>query len=200
MFRYYVIAILVCMVLIFTANAIFVTPLPDISNGDMLMFLVIGVAVAFAADAIAALFTRYALPKSFFDPTKKRYKSFGWEKRFYGSIGIRKWKDKIPETGGLLVGFSKSKATDLRNNEYVFKFMEETCYAEVMHVWSIPLGFVTLLLCPAALRLTVALPVAVVNAVLQLLPVMVQRFVRPQLMRVYLGNLKRQQNQKKSAQ
>ena len=196
MFRYYIIAILVCMALIFVFNVAFVTPLPTISNVDMLMFLVIGVAVAFAADALVALVTRYALPKRYFDPTSKKYRVFKWEKKLYKRIGIRKWKDKIPETGGLLVGFSKSKATDLKNNEYVFKFMEETCYAEVMHVWSIPFGFITLILCPAPLRLTVALPVATVNAVLQVLPVMVQRFVRPQLMRVYLGNIKRQQRNK----
>ena len=191
MFRYYVIAIFACMALIFTANAAFVAPLPDISRAEMLLWLVVGVAVAIAADAAAALFTRYALPKKYFDPRKKRYASFSWEKKLYSRIGIRRWKDKIPETGGILVGFSKSRATDLRNNEYVFKFMEETCYAEVMHVWSVPLGFLTMLACPASLRLTVALPVAAVNAVLQTLPIMVQRFIRPQLMRVYRGNEKR---------
>lgn len=191
MFRYYVIAIVLCMVAIFGINAALVTPLPHISHVAMLLFLILAVAEAFAVDAAAALITRYALPKSYFDPTKKRYNVFAFEKKLYGKLGIRKWKDKIPETGGLLVGFSKSKATDLRNNEYVFKFMEETCYAEVMHVWSIPAGFVTMLLCPAPLCFTVALPVAVANAVLQLLPVMVQRFVRPQLMRVYERNNKR---------
>ncbi len=191
MFRYYIIAILACMALIFGLNALFVVPLPSLSYGMTLLFLVLSVAGAFAMDAAVALVTRYIMPKKYFDPRKKRYRSFGWEKGFYKAIGIRKWKDKIPETGGLLVGFSKSKATDLRNNEYVFKFMEETCYAEIMHIWSIPAGFAVMLLCPSPLHMTVGLPVAVVNAILQILPVMVQRFVRPQLMRVYKGNMKR---------
>lgn len=191
MFRYYVIAILVCMALIFAANAVFLTPLSALSCADILLWLVLSVIFAMAADTVAALFTRYVLPKKYFDPRRKRYVSFSWEKSFYSRIGIRCWKDKIPETGGILIGFSKSRATDLKNNEYVFKFMEETCYAEVMHIWSVPLGFVTLILCPAPLRMTVALPVATVNAVLQLLPVMVQRFIRPQLMRVYRRNEKR---------
>ena len=186
MFRYYVIAILICMVLIIGANAFIAPPL------QALTVTVICVLCAIAIDAIAALFVRYALPKKFFDPRRSRYKSFSWEKRFYTSIGIRKWKDKIPETGGLLVKFPKTKVLDFRDTEYLFKFMEETCYAEIMHVWSIPLGFAVLLLAPADLILTVALPVAIVNAILQLLPVFVQRFLRPQLMRVYVRGLKRE--------
>ena len=185
MFRYYVIAILVCMALIIGANAFIAPPL------QALVITVICVLCVFGIDALVALFVRYALPKKLFDPRKRRYRSFSWEKRFYVAIGIRKWKDKIPETGGLLVKFPKTKVLDFRDSEYIFRFMEETCYAEIMHVWSIPLGFAVLLLAPADMMLTVALPVAIINAILQLLPVLVQRFLRPQLMRVYLRGLKR---------
>ena len=191
MFRYYLIAIGVCMALIYGVNAAFILPIAEISYGGLALYLLLAVAAAFVADALAALFTRYVLPKSFFDPTKKRYSTLKGEKRLYVRLGIRKWKDKIPETGGILVGFQKSKALDLHDNAYVYKFMEETCYAEVMHLISIPLGAVALLACPKTLMGTVALPVVLVNALLQLLPVMVQRFIRPQLMRVYNGNLKR---------
>lgn len=189
MFRYYIISIIAAMAVIFGANAAFVVPHGEISYLSVLAYTVLAVAVAFAADAIAALVSRYLIPKKFYDPLAKRFRCHKKEKKLYVKLGIRKWKDKIPETGGLLVGFQKKKALDLHDNEYIYKFMQETCYAEVMHAWSVPLGFITLAFCPAPLRLTVALPVAIVNAILQLLPVAVQRFIRPQLLRVYNANL-----------
>lgn len=191
MFRYYIIAIILAVALVFGVNVLFVTPLPGLSHLDALLYLLLCVAGAFAVDAVAALAVRYLVPEKFYNPLAKRFACFRFEKKLYTRLGIRKWKDKIPETGGLLVGFGKRHATDLHNNAYVYKFMQETCYAEVMHVWSIPLGFLVLLICPAPLRVSIALPVAIVNAVLQILPAAVQRFVRPQLLRVYNGNLKR---------
>ena len=191
MFRYYVTAIILALTAIFGVNAVFITPLPHVSHLDMLAFLVLATAEAFAIDAAVALIVRYAVPQRFYNPLAKRFKCFRAEKKIYTRLGIRKWKDKIPETGGLLVGFQKKKVTDLKDNAYLYKFMQETCYAEVMHVWSALLGFTIIALCPSPLRLSVALSVAVVNAVLQLLPVAVQRFIRPQLLRVYNGNLKR---------
>lgn len=179
------------VLLIFGCNALFAVSATEFSLGILLLFLILAVLEAFAIDAIAALAVRYIIPQSFYNPLSKRFKCLRAEKKLYTKLGIRKWKDKIPETGGLLVGFQKKHATDLHDNAYVYKFMQETCYAELMHILSIPLGFITLALCPRALMLTVALPVASVNAFLQLLPVMVQRFIRPQLMRVYKANQKR---------
>ena len=194
MLRYYIASIVAATAAIAGANAVFVAPTYEISFTFVLIITLLSVAEAFAIDAVIALTVRYLIPKSFYDPLAKRFRCHKKEKKLYVKLGIRKWKDKIPETGGMLVGFQKKKATDLHDNAYVYKFMQETCYAEVMHVWSIPAGFIILALCPTSLRLTVALPVAVVNAILQLLPVSVQRFIRPQLLRVYVKNEKRRQN------
>ena len=194
MLRYYIASIVAATAAIAGANAVFVAPTCEISFTFVLIITLLSVAEAFAIDAVIALTVRYLIPKSFYDPLAKRFRCHKKEKKLYVKLGIRKWKDKIPETGGMLVGFQKKKATDLHDNAYVYKFMQETCYAEVMHVWSIPAGFIILALCPTTLRLTVALPVAVVNAILQLLPVAVQRFIRPQLLRVYVKNEKRIQN------
>ncbi len=191
MFRYYVIAIAMGSALIFGANALWVVPSTRFTVLHALSFTVLAVAEAFLIDAAVALLVRYAVPKSYYDPLKKRYACARWEKKLYTRLGIRRWKDKIPETGGLLVGFPKDRVLDMHDNEYIFKFMEETCYAEVMHVWSAVLGFAVLALCPSPLRLTAALPVALVNLILQLLPVAVQRFVRPQLLRIYNANARR---------
>ncbi len=188
MFRYYIISIFAGIAVIFAANALFVIGSAPLTA---LLLTLLCAAICFALDAAVALLVRYALPERYYDPLRRRFAVARFEKKLYLRLGIRAWKDKIPETGGLLVGFQKSHALDLRDNEYVLKFMRETCYAEVMHLWSALLSFVILPFFSLPLRLTLALPVALVNFVLQLLPILVQRFVRPQLLRVYKGNLKR---------
>ena len=127
------------------------------------------------------------------NPFARVWKVHHFERRFYVKIGIRRWKDKIPETGGLLVGFSKSAVADRHDNTYLLKFLKETCYAELMHIISIPCGFLVLLLTFAwdSIPHFIAwfgLPVAIVNAVLQLLPIFVQRYVRPFLLSAYRYN------------
>lgn len=185
MFRYYLWSIAVCSGIIFGINCLLIPPHLSLA------FTALTVVGAFLIDAVVALFVRYAIPKKYYSPFRKRFACARWEKKLYMRLGIRKWKDKIPETGGLLVGFSKTRVLDMHDNEYILKFMSETCYAEVMHMWSALLGFSVLFLVPSHLRLTLALPVATVNAVLQILPVFVQRFIRPQLLRVYASNAKR---------
>ena len=160
-------------------------------------------ALAFGLDAVIALAVR-RLPEGAVDPRRKAYRVAKWEKRLYKKMGIVSWKDKIPEAGGLLVGFQKSRVLDFHDNAYLLTFMRESVYAEVMHVISAVGGFAIVALCPllglwfpaaSEVRwgLRIALPVALVNFVLQVLPVMVQRYVRPQLMRVYERNLHREQ-------
>ncbi len=195
MFRYYVIAIISGSSLISLLNEIFVSPSYSVGLLGATALTLCCVLSAVGIDTLIAIGARYAIPKRYYDPLKPRFICARFEKKLYIKLGIRKWKDKIPETGGLLVGFQKSTALDLHDNAYVYKFMQETCYAEVMHVWSAALCFVLIPLCPAAFRITVALPVVLVNFVLQILPVMVQRFVRPQLTRVYLSNKKRAERQ-----
>lgn len=150
-------------------------------------------AAAFLADAVCALATRWCVPERKMNPFARVWKVHHFERRFYVKIGIRRWKDKIPETGGLLVGFSKSAVADRHDNTYLLKFLKETCYAELMHIISIPCGFLVLLLTLAwdSIPQFIAwfgLPVAIVNAVLQLLPIFVQRYVRPFLLSAYRYN------------
>ena len=150
-----------------------------------------GAAVlAFGLGAGAAILTR-ALPKGIFDPFAKRFAVRKWERKLLVRIGIRHWKDKIPETGALLGYLSKKTVTDRRDNAYLLHFMTETCYAEFMHVACVFVGF--LIVIPALFfdrgyLFYIVLPVAVIHAILHFLPVLVQRYVRPFLMHTYLYN------------
>jgi hypothetical protein len=85
---------------------------------------------------------------------------------------------------------------DRTDNEYLYHFMTETCYAEVMHLVCCFVGF--LILIPALFLdrrylFFIVLPVAVIHAILHFLPVLVQRYVRPFLMHAYEHNRKKQQ-------
>ena len=71
--------------------------------------------------------------------------------------------------------------------------MEETVYAEIMHLVSAFLGFLVVFI-NLKLWLIVGLPLAIFNLILQIMPVMVQRYNRPKLMLAYRRNEKYAQN------
>ena len=73
----------------------------------------------------------------------------------------------------------------------VHTFLRETCYAEIMHEYSAPLAFLILFAAPGALKWTIALPVAVVNFILQTFPIAVQRYNRNRLTKIYRVRLKK---------
>lgn len=201
MFRYYIIAIIVGNIVIGLVNGLVGLQgcSVPVAIGVCFGFSVLFTVLEFGLDALIAWLTRL-LPARAVDPFLRVYRVAKWEKKLYKRLGIVKWKDKIPETGGLLVKFQKKKVLDFHDNEYLMTFMRESVYAEVMHVLSAIAGLVFPLVCvlvPSwAWLVRMALPVALVNFVLQALPVLVQRYVRPQLMSVYLRNQKRAERKK----
>lgn len=192
MLRYYLCVIFGAMAVIASVN-IFAWQMNPLTAAGLVAAYTLGVI---AVDAVVAVIVR-KLPERLYDPFKKRYNVGKRERRFLDCLKIKKWKDKIPESGKALIGFDKKKIADPGNNEYVLKFMKETCYAEVMHFYSVFLGGLIILACPPALMLRIPLPVACVNAVLQILPVMVQRYNRTRLEILYRRNLKHAGSAKK---
>lgn len=111
--------------------------------------------------------------KKIFDVGKK-------ERKFYEKLKIRKWKDKILELGSL-GGFSKSKLTNQNDLQYINRFLIECNKGIVIHIFDIVFGFLLLAIPPYKWALCVALPVTIVNAVLNFLPIMVLRYNVPKL-------------------
>ena len=147
----------------------------------VLLMVVITFVALFAVNAVVALFVRYVMPKRFFNPELKIHKVYKWEIKFFKKININKWKDLVPEAGGVLVGFDKRKVENKEDETYVNKFISETIYAETMHFWSIIFAGFVFFISPS-LILTVVLPQFFVNLIINLLPVMIQRYNRPRLM------------------
>lgn len=144
----------------------------------------VALGVMVAIDIIVAVFVRM-IPEKKLDPFGKIFTVSQRERKFYEKLGVRKWKDLIPETGKYLCDFAKDKIAEPNNNEYVLKFLRETCYAGLMHAISIVLSFAALFL---PYRLPIVLPVVLTNVFLQALPVMTQRYNRFRLVKLYRYN------------
>lgn len=163
------------------------------TDGEVLLTILLSLLTLVIIDAVVA-FIIHKLPKKLMNPYKKIYKVFSWEKKFYHALGIRKWKDKIPETGKALTGFAKRKVENKDDTDYLYTFMLETVYAEVLHFWSAILCFLIVFISPK-LFVVVGLPLALANVILQIMPVMVQRYNRPKLMLAYERAMKNKQKQ-----
>ena len=185
----YITIIFICSIISAILGIFIGVPLHGITESRVLGLIIISLLVLVVIDAVCALFVRYCLPKKVFNPFLKCYNVGKNERKFYERIGIRNWKDRIPEAGQLFANFSKTEVADMSNNDYVKKFMEETIYAEIMHWLSVILSFLIIFL-DLRLALTVGLPLVIGNMILNLMPVLVQRYNRPKLMVLYKRNEK----------
>ncbi len=122
-------------------------------------------------------------PRKWFNPDSKLFAVSKKERKIYEKLGIRSWKDKIPiGKGPIGVGFRKDKVEEKDDPEYIQKFLVEGCFAEVMHCISAILGFGIIFLFPIPNGLTISIPIALVNCWLQIMPILVQRYLRPKLL------------------
>ena len=140
------------------------------TEGQIFRNLFYSVLALTIIDAFFAILIRI-LPRKWFDPFKKVYTVHRWERRFYIFVGIKKWKSIIPETGGQLVGFAKRSLLDITDNNYIYKFMQETVMAEVMHLLGAIFSFLIVFINPK-LFVVVGLPLMIMNIIINILPVM----------------------------
>ena len=141
-------------------------------------------------DAIVAIVMRQ-LPKSWLEPFNSIFTVSKQERKFLDKLKIKAWKDKIPEMGRFLCNFDKTKVKENPTSDYILTFLHETTVAEAMHFMSIFAGFL-LLFIPIPNAEVSILFVVLVNALLQIPPVLVQRYNRPKLV-AYFARLQRQE-------
>jgi hypothetical protein len=137
------------------------------------------VIVEFAIDGLMA-YLIHELPDKWFEPDKKLYKVSKKERKFYNFLRIKKWKDKVWELGGL-GGFRKNKIVDANDYNYLKQFIIESNKGIVIHWAGIVMGCALMLIIPVEYILTVSLPVCVVNAILNIMPIFVLRYNIPKL-------------------
>lgn len=124
------------------------------------------------------------LPKRLFSPNNPLFKVFKFENKVLTFLGVKNWKDKVPDAGAYLDKFSKRNLSEPKNKEYIDKFVQESIYAESVHNLSILWGIISLKLLSKDIRCKIGIPVVIINTFLHGLPVLIQRYLRPKLLRI----------------
>ncbi len=188
----YIIIIVVSMLLIALGNLLALPTPTLIDFGWLSLSVFLGTVAVIAWDGVQALIIRRACPARWFSPEGKAFSVGKRERKFYRSIGINAWKDRVPELGGF-TNFHKSEFSSPNDPAYLSRFLLESNYGVVIHLFNALLGPMISLL-PFCASPTIALPIAAVNFVLSLAPVAVLRFNTAPLRNIYLRCLKRTNN------
>ena len=136
-------------------------------------------ALQFALDGLIAIAIN-KMPDRWFGVNNRLYNVTQKEKDLYKKLKVRLWKDKVWELGGL-GGFSKKMLKEPDNPKYIEKFIIECNKGVLTHRLSYPIGFLAMLTLSGVCSLTIALPIAVVNVFLNVLPTMALRYNTPKL-------------------
>ena len=154
----------------------------------------LGVVSVIAVDGIVAFIVR-RLPEKWFSPEGKLYTVSKREREFLRKTKIGVWKRFVPELG-CFTGFHKDRIADPASPAYIERFLLESNYGAVGHVFGALLGFLILLL-PYCQPISVGLPIAIVNFVLSMLPTCILRYNTPSLRRL-LARARREEKREKN--
>ena len=195
----YSIIMVVGMAITITLNAFF-NPLYKDKWWMYIILVVAFVVAAILIDGLVAAIIR-KMPEKYFSEDKGIYKASRKELIFYKKIGVDKWKNYVPELG-MFTGFSKGKVVNPNDNEYIGRFILEARYGVAIHLWSVPFSFLLLLgdynmyTGHPNIILTIALPVAVVNAIRIVLPAFILKFNLHRLVKIYESNKRMEERHK----
>ena len=132
--------------------------------------------------AFLSVALRFVFPKRWLNYQNRYFKIRDDEPEKFQKLKVKKWKDKVPEMG-CAGGFAKDKLKSLDQN-YLAKFLKETCFAEILHNLAAIFGFTVLFFFPIK-HYYFVLPMLFVNVFLHLLPCLIQRQTRYRLSKVY---------------
>ena len=144
-----------------------------------ILMILISIIFEFAVDAIIAIVVEH-FPNKWFNPDKKIFNVGKCERKFLDFIRTRKWKDHVWELGGL-GGFSKKNVKEISNSQYITQFLVESNKGIVIHYVSVIIGFLNIFVLPFEFLWSISIPVAIVNAFLNMLSICVLRYNIPKL-------------------
>ncbi len=180
---FYAITILAAMAVIIIVN----TALGAATLGFSAFAVTLLTVSVIAIDGLFAFIIR-RLPERFFDYRFKLYRVPKRERKFYKAIGVKSWRGLVLELG-LFTSFSKSNFSSPNDPEYTARFLLESCYGVVIHAVGVAVGFAVLAIFPRH-AVGMGLPVALVNAVLNILPIFVLRYNTPKIANIHERNLR----------
>lgn len=144
---------------------------------ETLRFVVPVAVIGILAHAIGE-----ALPRRWFDASRFPYRAYAFERngRFYEALGIRKWKNVLPDKSRIAPGTYRKAirgSAQQHSAAHMERLLQETCVAECVH-WA-------LLVISPILLFTMESPAAYVMTPLYGLSnlpyIMIQRYNRPRL-------------------
>ena len=150
--------------------------------GSILLWTSLGTVSVITVDGLFAFIIR-RLPEKWFAPDAKAFSVPKWERNLYRKSKINVWKKHVPEWG-CFTGFHKDEFRDANDPKYIGRFLLESNYGVLGHVAGAIFGFLIMLL-PFLRPIAVALPIAIVNLVLSILPTMILRYNTSPLRRLY---------------
>ena len=192
---FYFLTILMCMIFISLLNVFISIPIFNFDAWYVVIAVVVSTISVIIVDGIFATLVRRALPKKWFLLTKKGFVAGKKECRFYEKIGIKKWKEKVLELG-MFTNFRKNKIVNPTDNEYLARYIMEANYGIICHLACVVFGYVIIFIYPLKYLLCFGVPVATVNAVLNLLPLFILRYNLSKLHSLYKFNERRQIKEK----
>lgn len=133
---------------------------------------------------VIGFFAGRVLPKHWFCPKQFPYRSYAFEQngKFYDRFQIRLWQNKVPDMSKILPKLMPAKRLTGDYKEMLPRMIQETCVAELIHLILCLTGLYCMKLWPGI----GGLAVAVLHALLLNLPfIMIQRYNRPRLLRLY---------------
>jgi len=164
--------------------------------GMCFLFVVIAFFFELALDAIIALSLRRLIPEKWINEEGWYFKTFKFEKRLYEKLGIKRWKSIVPELGGF-TDLHKSELASSEDSNYLHRFIVESAYGELIHRVSMIASFFLLFLgfIKPNMFWPLLFPCCFINVFCNLLPAMIQRYVRPRLMILYKRAKKNEERQ-----
>lgn len=123
------------------------------------------------------------MPKRLFRAGRFPFRLYAWEQegKIYNRIGIRRWKEKVPDMSAILPWVMPSKKLPQNPTaEHVERMVQETCVAEWIHGLLCILGFG----CVFIWKGFWGWAVSVLYLLGNLPDILIQRYNRPKLVRI----------------
>ena len=174
----YLIVILSAMALIILVNVLLNPILYNLYFWYIVLAVVLTTISVIAVSGFVATLVRQVLPEKWFN--EMDIKVSKKEMRFYEKLGVKKWKDLVPELG-FFTGFRKNKIANPKSIEYVDRYILEINYGIYVHFVSIFASFLIVFIYPLKYCLMFGIPVAIVSVILHLMPLFTLRYNLPKL-------------------
>jgi len=151
----------------------FLGGLPDLLE-QCLYFLII-----IAALGVVSFVIGESIPRKWYHYDAFPFTPFAWEKngQIYEKIGIRKWKDRVPDISKLVWFVVGKRVNGLHDVNNMRRLIQETCSGEMVHIGLALVSPAFMILMPGGYGAVAMALYAVAN----ILFAAIQRYNRPRL-------------------